>query len=163
MNTAVYEALSGSKTARLGSGTLEEDTPDGGGAAACGGGGGGGGGGGKGMLGLYGLAVCSIAYNHGLISEEIIKADYNQIDRFDQDTRKGYLAWAMPLARWLNVRPLLFKYSFAPFAVAWAKHMAFLDGVLPYDNWLGKTMETIGQPICKFLGKTLFRKHKDLS
>lgn len=150
MKTVVYGSLAGSTAGRIGSGSKAVDTPDGGGCQSCGGGGGtaGGGGGGNALK-----SFCSVAYYHGLIPEDHIKADYARTVMFDQNTRKGYQIWSLPAARWFVKRPVIFKWSVGILAKAWSKHMAYLEGVSKTDSLLGRFLRIIGTPVCRFIGK----------
>jgi len=122
---------------------------------SCGGGCDGGGGGADILSILYGAALCTAAANLGFLSPEILKADYNQLDRFSNSTQQGYFCWAYPLASFLNNHPRIFKWSVLWMVKAWARHMAFLDGALEKDSKLGKALEIIGVPICYCIGKLL--------
>jgi hypothetical protein len=143
LNTMAYSQASGSDACRQGSGGMGAD---GGGCQPCGGKGGGGG-----LAKLYGLALCSVATMHGFIDINILKADYEQIHRFDNKTRSGYYLWALPLAKFLEKHPIIFKYTIAPLVKSWAEHMAYLNKTIDKDNIFGNFLEFIGVPLCKLL------------
>ena len=103
-----------------------------------------------GGLGGFGKALCTVARDRGDIPDGMWKADELYGMSVSPEIRAGYLLWAWPLAGFLR-RHRWAYLIFRPLIRAWANDMAGRMG-LPYSSVLGHVLNTIGEPICAFLG-----------
>jgi len=99
--------------------------------------------------------ICTELYHQGLIPEAWFVADSTYANlQIDPATRAAYLAWAQPFVR-LMQRSRWVTAAVRPFAVAWAKHMAYVMGASPDDSALGRFLDTTGVPLHRAIGKHL--------
>jgi hypothetical protein len=124
-------------------------------------------GGGTNTGGSYGSGpkiICNLLYKQGYLSREIWEAD-EKFGRLMMKTNKegllGYLIWAKPTVNFLNKNPKYSRYVYV-LTKPWHEHMAFMMGVLPQDNKLGKAIHYVGNKfsimIYKFYSKKRRRK-----
>lgn len=105
-----------------------------------------------------GTAVCTVANEYGYLPDDILKADGEYgLKNMSSDCFRGYHSFAIPLAN------LARKYKWViflclPFVRGWAYHMAYLEGVYPKSNIIGKAIHKLGVPVCEFIGRLLRRK-----
>lgn len=98
-------------------------------------------------------AICTAAYQCGMLREEIYLTDQEGTDLFVPQTAvNGYHYWAKPFARWLRTKPRILA-MFLPLITAWSQHMAFKIGKTDKDSWLGWSIFTLGVPVCSLIGK----------
>ena len=125
-----------------------------------GGGGGGYGGGGSGFS--NGKIICNLLYHQGYLPKEIWKADQD-FGRLMLKTNKeglfGYLIWAKPIVSFLTRNPKYSKYVYLV-TKPWSEHMAYMMGVLPNDNKLGKTIHYFGNKFCIMVYKLYILKRR---
>lgn len=105
--------------------------------------------------GAFGMSViCTELYRQGYIDDFIVMLDTEygkQVRRDDPDLYAGYIAWAPTVVKWMQASRLVSAIVAIP-AVAWAQNMAYRP------NWLGRLVSLIGEPICRFIGRTCGRK-----
>jgi len=101
--------------------------------------------------GLLGTVICSVMFAKGLISKELFEADKVYGARVNPTVLAGYHLWAKPLA----LRALKSDFVLecvSPWAIAWAKHMAYKTYRSEEDNFVGRGLHFIGYPLCFVLG-----------
>ena len=90
--------------------------------------------------------ICDLLYHQGYLPKEIWEAD-EKFGRLMLKTNKkgmfGYLTWAKPVVNFLTKNPQYSKYFYL-ITKPWSEHMAYMMGVLPEDNKLGKVIHYIG-------------------
>ena len=105
-----------------------------------------GGGGGTGGGGTQQKIICDLLYHQGYLPKEIWEAD-EKFGRLMLKTNKkgmfGYLTWAKPVVNFLTKNPQYSKYFYL-ITKPWSEHMAYMMGVLPEDNKLGKVIHYFG-------------------
>ena len=93
--------------------------------------------------------ICDLLYRQGFIPEHIWKADEDfgrMMLRTNKQVSIGYLIWAQTVVDFLNKNPQFSKYVYIG-VKPWSEHMAYMMGVLPTDNKVGKVIHYLG---CKF-------------
>jgi hypothetical protein len=104
------------------------------------------GGGGTGGGGAQQKIICDLLYHQGYLPKEIWEAD-EKFGRLMLKTNKkgmfGYLTWAKPVVNFLTKNPQYSKYFYL-ITKPWSEHMAYMMGVLPEDNKLGKVIHYFG-------------------
>jgi hypothetical protein len=60
--------------------------------------------------------------------------------------------WAVPVAQKMKTSKLLTKIL-TPVIMAWARSMAYEEGVDCKPSWVGKTLSAVGIPICRLIYK----------
>jgi hypothetical protein len=104
-----------------------------------------------------GKVLCTELNRQGILPDDIYREDKKARKYYSIDIVNGYLFWGVPLARLMR-RSKLITILVTPFAKSWAYHMAYLTGYLDKDNVFGNLLETVGVPICRFIGKRLRKK-----
>jgi hypothetical protein len=93
--------------------------------------------------------ICDLLYRQGFIPEHIWKADEefgSMMLRTNKPVAIGYLIWAQGVVDFLKKKPEFSKYVYIG-VKPWSEHMAYMMGVLPTDNKVGKFIHYLG---CKF-------------
>ena len=126
--------------------------------------------------------VCAKLYEFGLMSPDIWSADQaygKYLRKKDKSVYRGYIKWARIVTMWMEGRGPTFlpwleepKRSLAQqqamvamaikIATPWSEHMAYLMGTLKTDNFMGKVLMNIGQPLCRIASwfpKSKTRRH----
>ena len=101
-----------------------------------------------------GTVICTELYKQGLLDEKTYKADSAYGSLLDDDILIGYKVWGQVVARLMS-KSKVFTRIVSIFAIPWAKEMAFQIGVLDEGSWLGRIMNKIGIPICRFIGRLI--------
>lgn len=96
--------------------------------------------------GTFGGAVlCTKLHELGILSDELYDADTRystSISDANPGLREWYQSWAMPLVPMLDKQLGLLVMK--PFIMAWAKHMAYMDGTISHDSILGRFLLWLG-------------------
>ena len=123
---------------------------------------GGGGGGGTGGGGTQQKIICDLLYHQGYLPKEIWEAD-EKFGRLMLKTNKkgmfGYLTWAKPVVNFLTKNPQYSKYFYL-ITKPWSEHMAYMMGVLPEDNKLGKVIHYFGNKFSLVVYELITSKKK---
>jgi hypothetical protein len=101
-----------------------------------------------------GTVICTELYRQGLLDEKTYLADSAYGDSLDDDILIGYRIWGEGVARLMR-KSKAFTKLVSIFAIPWAKEMAFQMGILDKGHWLGKAMNIVGIPICRFIGRLI--------
>jgi len=116
---------------------------------------GGGGGGGQ-------KIICDLLYHQGFLPKEIWEAD-EKFGRLMLKTNReglfGYLTWAKPVVNFLTKYPQYSKYFYL-ITKPWSEHMAYMMGVLPEDNKLGKVIHYVGNKFSIMVYKLITSKKR---
>lgn len=90
--------------------------------------------------------ICDLLYRQGYLPKHIWEADQEFGKLMVRENPKGllgYLIWAEPVVDFLTKKPKYSKYFYL-ITKPWSEHMAYMMGVLPNDNKLGKVIHIIG-------------------
>jgi hypothetical protein len=93
-----------------------------------------------------GKIICDLLYHQGYLPKEIWEADQKFGKLMLRKNKKGlfgYLTWAKPVVKFLTKNPQYSKYFYL-ITKPWSEHMAYMMGVLPEDNKLGKVIHYLG-------------------
>ena len=96
-----------------------------------------------------GTVICGELHRQGIMSDELYKQDCDFAEKLkekDPEVYEGYYVWAKHVAKLMSKSKLVTDIM-TPFGMAWARQMA------GQENILGKSILTIGKPICKVIGK----------
>lgn len=100
-----------------------------------------------------GSVICTVLYEYGYMPKAILILDgLYRHQNIDDSTYSGYLWWAKPIV------DLMYKHEWlipliAPFGKAWAWEMAHrVEPAIP-GSLLGRALNYIGIPLCKWLGR----------
>lgn len=97
-----------------------------------------------------GTIICTELHRQGLISKKLLNLDHEYRVKFvDKEVYDGYLILAKPVVRWMQLSKIVTKVI-TPFAKAWAYEMASKIDTKRNGNILGKIINFIGQPICRW-------------
>lgn len=99
-----------------------------------------------------GTLLCTELHRQGLLPDEIYKADSSYGRKMDLETMRGYHVIAGPLVS-LMQKSKLFTWFIKWPVIEFAKQAAFKENVLNQPNLIGSLIESIGIPICRFIGK----------
>jgi hypothetical protein len=108
--------------------------------------------------------VCTELHSQGIMSRELYRSDTAFAKaHMAAGTLRGYRLWGVPLVRLMRKSPKVTAIA-AWFAISRAHYIASLSGVsyCPKLARRGKIINTVGVPICNFLGKFVPAK-KDYS
>lgn len=109
--------------------------------------------------------AASVTYTPSVICTELHRQGYLPTAWFEADMAFGrayadgrtfavYHAWARPVVRAMQ-RSALVTQLVRPFALAWAKHMAYVMGAGSEDSLLGRWLVDVGLPLHRALGAFL--------
>ena len=101
-----------------------------------------------------GKVLCTELYRQGLLSKDIYASDELAglyYATYYPEVVRGYHSWGKPLARAMSNSKIL-TYVLKPFITAWATQMHYEVTQEGKPSMLGKAMQGIGIPICKYLG-----------
>jgi len=101
-----------------------------------------------------GTVICTELYRQGLLDKEIYLADSTYGALLDDAVLIGYHSWAEGIASKMRDSKILTRVV-SLIAIPWAKEMAFQMGTLDKGHWLGKAMNIVGIPICRFIGRLM--------
>ena len=90
--------------------------------------------------------ICDLLYKQGYLPKHIWEADQKFGQLMMRENTKGllvYLIWAEPVVDFLSKKPQYSKYFYL-ITKTWSEHMAYMMGVLPNDNKLGKAIHIVG-------------------
>lgn len=91
--------------------------------------------------------ICGELYRQGLLSEKLWVADNEYADKYiDSNTVALYQSWARPFVTLMEKSSIATQMAL-PFGVAWAEHMAYLEGTIDQDNFLGRSLQQFFLPI----------------
>lgn len=93
-----------------------------------------------------GTVICTELHRQGLMDDETYKADAIFGSKQDFEVIAGYHTWGIPLATAMRNSRFI-TCIVKPLALAWAEDMA------GKQNKLGRFLNTIGIPICRFIGR----------
>jgi hypothetical protein len=94
-----------------------------------------------------GKVICTELHRQGYISDENILADNTYAaEKIDQKTLNAYHFWAKPLVKLMKKSQFVTE-AVRPYGVAWAQHMAFIQGVSETDSYLGNKIHSTFLPI----------------
>ena len=106
--------------------------------------------------------ICDLLYRQGYLPKEIWEAD-EKFGRLMLKTNKkgmfGYLTWAKPVVNFLTKNPQYSKYFYL-ITKPWSEHMAYMMGVLPEDNKLGKVIHYFGNKFSLVVYELITSKKK---
>jgi len=113
--------------------------------------------------------LCCAYYNLGYLPRDIWRLDQRYgvwLHRNDPKLMSGYLAWAKPLAEYVQKDTLMARTVRAvmrPIVVCWAKEMAHNMKPEKYKpNYAGKLIKFIGEPFSRMCGKLKSRKIEEM-
>ena len=95
--------------------------------------------------------LCTELYRQGILPEAIYRADQRQALLVNDNVVSGYHLWGKPLARLMSKSKIITSIV-KPFAMSWAYHMAYNEGVVNRPNMYGLALESFGMPLCYGLG-----------
>ena len=101
-----------------------------------------------------GTVICTELYRQGLLDEKTYLADSAYGALLDDAVLIGYHSWAEGIADKMRDSKILTKIV-SVLAIPWAKEMAYQMGVLDKGHCLGKVMNMVGIPICRFIGRLM--------
>ena len=107
---------------------------------------------GDGEGGEGGSVLCTALHYHGLMADDVFKADVAHGRKLPTDVIAGYHSWAKPIARKMKKRRWLAQVL-EPLITPWAIEMAHREGVRDKGHIIGKIYMAIGVPACSFIGK----------
>ena len=107
---------------------------------------------GDGEGGEGGSVLCTALHYHGLMADDVFKADTAHGRKLPTDVIAGYHSWAKPIARKMKKRRWLAQVL-EPLITPWAIEMAHREGVRDKGHIIGKIYMAIGVPACSFIGK----------
>ena len=114
--------------------------------------------------------LCCAYYNLGYLPRDIWRLDQRYgvwLHRNDPELMSGYLAWATPLAEYVQKDTFMAKTVRAvmrPIVVCWAKEMAHNMKPEKYKpNYVGKLIKFIGEPFSRMCGKLKSRKIEEMA
>jgi hypothetical protein len=114
--------------------------------------------------------LCCAYYNLGYLPRDIWRLDQRYgvwLHRNDPELMSGYLAWATPLAEYVQKDTFTAKTVRAvmrPIVVCWAKEMAHNMKPEKYKpNYVGKLIKFIGEPFSRMCGKLKSRKIEEMA
>jgi len=106
--------------------------------------------------------ICDLLYRQGFLPKEIWEAD-EKFGRLMLKTNReglfGYLTWAKPVVNFLTKYPQYSKYFYL-ITKPWSEHMAYMMGVLPEDNKLGKVIHYVGNKFSVMVYKLITSKKR---
>lgn len=113
--------------------------------------------------------LCCAYYNLGYLPRDIWRLDQRYgvwLHRNDPKLMSGYLAWATPLAEYVQKDTFMARTVRAvmrPIVVCWAKEMAHNMKPEKYKpNYAGKLIKFIGEPFSRMCGKLKSRKIEEM-
>lgn len=95
--------------------------------------------------------LCTLAFENGVISREVLARDVLFSSTLDAATRAGYRLWARPLAHWLRGHAGCRKIVLRGVA-HWARYTASRTGLDVEYRFLGHLFYLVGRPVCRVLG-----------
>jgi hypothetical protein len=101
-----------------------------------------------------GTVICTELYRQGLLDKKTYLADSAYGALLDDDILIGYRVWGEGVTKLMRESKMFTKIV-SMFAIPWAKEMAHEMGVLDRGHWLGKVMNMVGIPICRFIGRLI--------
>lgn len=94
-----------------------------------------------------GKIICGELYRQGYLSEELWRADNKYATEYVSEKTIGlYHLWAQPIVNLMKVSPVATEIV-KPFGLAWAEHMAYLEGTSQTDSFLGAALHNIFLPL----------------
>lgn len=103
-----------------------------------------------------GTHLCTLAYEYGVLTEEMWQADREYGRTVDPFVYAGYSLWAEPFAAWLRCDTFFARFM-RPIVLAivarWARFMAHGEG------WTGFIIHALGAPLCRLLGAFTFKEN----
>lgn len=103
--------------------------------------------------------ICTEAHRLGYISDSFYAADQKYAATVADDaTMAGYHSWAKPLVRAMQ-KDYILSMEVIPIAVAWSEHSAYMEGITPRDNEVGRIILTTAIPLCKELGNKMMKEN----
>lgn len=97
-----------------------------------------------------GTIICAELHRQGFLDKNILEFDHQyRVENIDDETYAGYILLATPLVKWMQRSQKVTKIV-KPFAMAWAYEMASRVDNNIKGNVLGKLINIIGQPICRW-------------
>lgn len=114
--------------------------------------------------------LCCAYYKLGYLPRDIWRLDQQYgvwLHRNDPELMRGYLAWAAPLAEYVQRDTRMSKIVrsvMRPIVVSWAKQMA--NDMKPEKyapNYAGKVIKFIGEPFSRLCGKLKSRKIEEMA
>ncbi len=101
-----------------------------------------------------GTVICTELFRQGLLDEKTYLADSAYGSLLDDEILIGYRVWGEGVARLMRESKTFTKVV-SLFSIPWAKEMAYQMGVLDKGHWLGRTMNIVGIPICRLIGRLI--------
>lgn len=101
-----------------------------------------------------GTVLCSELFRQRKLSSYLYRADCKYADTLDDDTLRGYHAWAEPVAKAMS-RSWLLTAILEPFIHAWTREMSYRVGYLQEGSRLGRVLSFLGEPICRWIGRSM--------
>lgn len=108
--------------------------------------------------------ICDMLYRQGFIPQHIWAADEafgSMMLKTNKRVAMGYLIWATSVVKYFEKNPQYSKYLYIA-VKPWSEHMAYIMGVLPTDNLIGKGLHFIGCQYSK-LTYSIYKLKRNLS
>ena len=97
--------------------------------------------------GTGGKIICGELYRQGYLSEELWQADNQYADEHVSDeTIALYHKWAQPIVNLMS-RSAVATEIVKPYGLAWAQHMAYLQGATTENSFLGAALHNTFLPL----------------
>lgn len=100
-----------------------------------------------------GKYLCTMAWELGLLPDDIYKLDQNSEQFFTTAVKTGYRIWAKPVANWLKNKPFLVSLML-PVIRTFAYEISARQG-LGESTFKGRWLLRLGTPVFAFIGKIL--------
>lgn len=103
-----------------------------------------------------GKVICSELVRQGKLNPVIAYLDGVHRERYiDDDTYQGYVAWAIPVVKYMqhDIYGPIVTFLIKPFAKAWAYEMASRVDISRKGSLLGKLLKITGEPVCRLIGR----------
>ena len=101
--------------------------------------------------------ICTALYNMGELDQEVYNWDsiYGKYVA-SAEAFSGYYVWARHIANAMYDRGIVYQMA-KPLATAWANQMAhnLTDGKVGKSTMLGKTLKSVGEPVCHAIGSVM--------
>ena len=99
------------------------------------------------------FAVCTEMHRQGEVSDFDYAGDIWASKLFiDENTRKGYHIWAVPLSRLMSKSKIVTRLL-KPLVTAWIAQMNFLVGRSASYSIVGDLIFTVAKQFCTFIGR----------
>ncbi|MDP2838105.1 MAG: hypothetical protein Q8O53_02410 [Candidatus Moranbacteria bacterium] len=104
-----------------------------------------------------GKIICTELYHQGLLAESVYRADQEfgvYLRTYNPLVYAGYHFWAPAVVRRMKTNEF-FTRVVSVFALPWAEHMAYKQGVIQKNNYFGAFVMAIGMIFCRSIGRAI--------